>query len=88
VAVTLSTASCARMGTMAGGVARAIRLVELMKLFYAGGRYTTRDLAQRFECSTDTILRDIDALDVELHLPLLRVGWEWELYEINDRRPN
>jgi len=73
---------------MASGVTRAIRLIEMMKLFYSGGRYTTRDLAKRFNCSSWTILRDLQDLDVELHLPLYKVGWEWQLYECEERRFN
>jgi predicted DNA-binding transcriptional regulator YafY len=41
---------------------RTDRLLNLLLLLHNGGRLTTRQLAERLEVSTRTVMRDIDAL--------------------------
>lgn len=64
---------------------RSIRLLQIMELLCAGGKYTTAELADRFGCSQRTIQEDLLILQGEpFYLPLEDTHRrEWRLVKIS-----
>jgi len=55
-------------------VSRAVRLVAIVREFEAGAIISTSGLAEKHECSVRQIQRDILAIDVDLRVPIVKVG--------------
>lgn len=54
------------------------RLIKMWLLLLGNPfRFTTRDLAGRFQVNVKTVYRDLDALDVELRVPVQKQGAKW-----------
>jgi len=62
------------------GVARAVRLVAIIRRLEAGERLLASKLAKEYGCSQRAIERDFRDLEGEpIGLRLVQEGWHWRL---------
>jgi len=61
------------------GIARAIRLLAIIRRLEAGERLKASELAKEYGCSQRSIERDFRDLQKHLGLPLVHEGWHWRL---------
>jgi len=67
-------------------VARAVRLIAIIRRLEAGERLLASELAKEYGCSQRSVERDFRDLQKHLSLPLVQECWHWRL-ETSARRP-